>query len=64
MALTHRDPFRALRLRNEPFDDLLRDFFRGFDLAKAMAELKNGVLNIRLPKSRQPKAHQAKVAAG
>jgi hypothetical protein len=58
MALILRDPFRTLRLRNELFDDLLRDFFRGFDLAKATAELKNGVLMIRLPKSRRPKAHQ------
>ena len=32
------------------------------DGAKASAELKNGVLKVTLPKSKQPKAHEVKVA--
>lgn len=32
--------------------------------AKASAELKNGMLKVTLPKSKQPKAHEVKVAAG
>jgi HSP20 family protein len=32
------------------------------DAARATAELRNGVLKITVPKSRQPKAHQVKVA--
>ena len=31
------------------------------DAAKANAELKNGVLKVTLPKSKQPKAHQIKI---
>jgi HSP20 family protein len=31
---------------------------------RATAELKNGLLTITLPKSKQPKAHQVKVAVG
>jgi HSP20 family protein len=34
------------------------------DAAKASAELKNGMLKVALPKSRQPKAHEVKVAVG
>jgi HSP20 family protein len=34
------------------------------DGSKATAELKNGVLKVTLPKSRQPKAHEVKVAVG
>jgi HSP20 family protein len=34
------------------------------DAAKAHAELKNGVLKIALPKSKQPKAQEIKVAVG
>jgi HSP20 family protein len=34
------------------------------DAAKAHAELKNGVLRILLPKSKQPKAQEIKVAVG
>jgi HSP20 family protein len=32
------------------------------DAAKASAQLKNGMLKITLPKSKQPKAHEVKVA--
>jgi HSP20 family molecular chaperone IbpA len=32
--------------------------------AKASAQLKNGVLKITLPKSKQPKAHEVKIAVG
>ena len=34
------------------------------DGAKAHAELKNGVLRVALPKSKQPRAHEVKVAVG
>jgi HSP20 family protein len=34
------------------------------DAARVTAELKNGMLRITLPKSKQPKAHQVKVAVG
>jgi len=34
------------------------------DAAKASAELKNGMLKIALPKSKQPKAQEIKVAVG
>lgn len=34
------------------------------DGAKAHAELKNGMLKVTLPKSKQPKAHEVKVAVG
>jgi HSP20 family protein len=34
------------------------------DAAKAHAELKNGLLRVALPKSKQPKAHEVKVAVG
>jgi HSP20 family protein len=34
------------------------------DAAKAHAELKNGILKIVLPKSKQPKAHEIKIAVG
>jgi HSP20 family protein len=34
------------------------------DAAKASAELKNGMLKVTLPKSRQPKAQEIKVAVG
>jgi len=34
------------------------------DAAKANAELKNGMLKVTLPKSKQPKAHEVKVAVG
>ncbi len=34
------------------------------DAAKASAELKNGMLKITLPKSKQPKAQEVKVAVG
>jgi HSP20 family protein len=34
------------------------------DAAKATAELKNGVLNVKLPKSGHPKAREIKVAVG
>jgi HSP20 family protein len=34
------------------------------DPAKAHAELKNGILKVALPKSKQPKAQQIKVAVG
>lgn len=34
------------------------------DGGRATAELKNGMLTIKLPKSRQPKAHQVSVAVG
>ena len=34
------------------------------DAAKARAELKNGLLKISLPKSKQPKAQEIKVAVG
>jgi HSP20 family protein len=143
MALVQWDPFRALRQRDERFDDLFRDLFqqsaeagalepaaevsetdgevtvklqvpgvekdqvtvsvtddvlsvRGevrkekeekkknfyrqeirygsferalrlpteVDGSRANAELKNGVLQVTLPKSKQPKAHQVKVAVG
>ena len=34
------------------------------DGSRANAELKNGMVTITLPKSRQPKAHQVKIAVG
>jgi HSP20 family protein len=34
------------------------------EAARATAELKNGVLKVTLPKSKQPKAHEIRVAAG
>jgi HSP20 family protein len=34
------------------------------DAAKATAELRNGMLKVTLPKSKQPKAHEIKVAVG
>lgn len=142
MALTHWDPFRAVRPRDDRFDDFFRGFFqpgedgalepaaevsetdgevtiklqvpgvekdqvtvsvtddmlsvRGevrkekeekkknffrqeirygafertlrlpaeVDGGHATAELKNGILQIVLPKTKQPKAHQVKVAVG
>jgi HSP20 family protein len=140
MELMRWDPFRALRRRDDAFDDLFREFFRPgeggpmapaaevaesdgdvvvklevpgvekdqitisvtddvvtvrgeirkeseekkksfyrqeirygafermlglpaeVDASKAAAELKNGMLKITLPKTKQPKAHQVKVA--
>jgi HSP20 family protein len=144
MSLIRWEPFRALRRRDDPFDDMLREFFRRpmleedviepaaevaesdgdvtvkmevpgvekdqlqltvaddrltvrgemrkeseekrknyyrqeirygafqrsvplpveVDAAKATAELKNGMLKVTLPKSKQPKAHEIKVAVG
>jgi HSP20 family protein len=146
MSLVKWEPFRALRRRDEPFEELFRDFFRRpmleeaeeaivpaaevaetdgevtvklevpgvekdqiqlnvsddvltvrgetrkeseekrknyyrqeirygafqrtvplpveVDGAKASAQLKNGVLKITLPKSKQPKAHEVKIAVG
>jgi HSP20 family protein len=34
------------------------------DAAKAKAQLKNGILEVTLPKSKEPKAHEIKVAVG
>lgn len=142
MALVHWDPFRALRRRDDTFEDLMREFFgrgaeemmeppaevsetdadvtvklvvpgverdqlrvtvaddtltvRGeikketeekkknihrqeirygafqrsvslpvdVEADKATAQLKNGMLTVTLPKSKQPKAHQVQVAVG
>jgi HSP20 family protein len=144
MSLIPWEPFRALRRRDETFDDLFRDFFRRpvledeplvpaaevaesdgevtvklevpgvakdqlqlsvsddtltvrgetrkeseekkknfyrqeirygafqrtvplpveVDASKATAQMKNGVLKVTLPKSRQPKAHEVKVTVG
>jgi HSP20 family protein len=113
MPLIPWEPFRALRRRDDVFDQLFREFFRRkdqlritvaddqltvrgetrqeseqkrrhyyrqeirqgafqrsialpveVDAAKARAELKNGVLQITLPKSKQPKAKEIEVSVG
>ena len=38
MALVHWDPFRALRRRDDVFDDMFREFFRRADVESAAIE--------------------------